>query len=60
VKAGFSQPRKQLINNLSKGLELEREEVKSWLLKNDILPSQRAETLSVADWINLLQSCRIN
>jgi len=60
VKAGFSQPRKQLINNLSKGLGLEREEVKSWLLKNDILPSQRAETLSVADWINLLQSCRIS
>ncbi len=60
VKAGFSQPRKQLINNLSKGLKLERNEAESWLLKNNIRPSQRAETLSVEDWINLLQSCRIN
>ena len=60
VKAGFSQPRKQLINNLSKGLKLERNEAEKWLLKNNIRPSQRAETLSVGDWINLLQSCRIN
>ena len=60
VKAGFSHPRKQLINNLSQSLELNREEVKNWLLKNDIRPTQRAETLSVRDWINLLQSCRIN
>jgi 16S rRNA (adenine1518-N6/adenine1519-N6)-dimethyltransferase len=60
VKVGFSHPRKQLINNLSKGLKIERNEVKRWLLKNNIRPSQRAETLSVGDWINLLQSCRIN
>ena len=60
VKVGFSHPRKQLINNLSKGLKLERNEAEKWLLKNNIRPSQRAETLSVGDWINLLQSCRIN
>jgi len=60
VKAGFSQPRKQLINNLSKELNLNREKVKDWLSKNNVRPSQRAETLSVEDWINLLQSCRIN
>jgi len=60
VRAGFSHPRKQLINNLSRGLKLERNEAESWLLKNNIRPSQRAETLSVEDWINLLQSCRIN
>lgn len=52
VKAGFSNPRKQLINNL-KGLKKDREEIEDWLRKNKIEPKQRAETLSVQDWINL-------
>ncbi len=56
VKAGFSQPRKQLANNLSKKLDLERKEVEEWLSENDIKPSQRAETLNVKDWINLTKS----
>jgi len=56
VKAGFSQPRKQLINNLSKGLKIEREKVKNWLLKNKIKPTQRAETLSLKDWSFLTKS----
>lgn len=84
VKAGFSQPRKQLVNNLSslaapaiaspsgaggrretqkgkkeqegqgkKGKKGVKEKIKSWLLKNNIQPSQRAETLTISDWINL-------
>ena len=53
VKAGFSQPRKQVLNNLSNGLKLKKGMVKSWLLKNKIQPSQRAETLDIEDWINL-------
>ncbi len=53
VKAGFSQPRKQLANNLSKGLGEHKEKVQAWLLKNNIEPSQRAETLSVENWISL-------
>jgi len=56
VRAGFSQPRKQLLNNLSKTLELNKEKTKSWLLKNKIQPSQRAESLEVRDWINLTKS----
>jgi len=77
VKAGFSQPRKQLANNLSKKLELvnevclprslpssppfanaraNKERTKSWLLKNNIQPTQRAETLTIKDWINLTKS----
>ena len=72
VRAGFSQPRKQLINNLSrlnfssknlrgqaKNPKLNRERVKSWLLKNNIQPTQRAETLTIEDWISLTESCRI-
>lgn len=53
VKAGFSQPRKQLANNLSKTLGKSREEINQWLLKNGIKPEQRAETLSVEDWEKL-------
>lgn len=54
VKAGFSQPRKQLANNLSKGLKMDKEKIKNWLLKNGVQPSQRAETLSVEDWVKLM------
>lgn len=56
VKAGFSQPRKQLAGNLSKILKIEKKEVESWLLKNNIKPTQRAETLSIDDWKNLTKS----
>lgn len=56
VKAGFSQPRKQILNNLSKGLKLDKEKVKSWLRENKIQPIQRAETLSIKDWINLTKT----
>ena len=53
VKAGFSQPRKQILNNLTKGLKLDKEVVRAWLEKNKISPLQRAETLTVKDWILL-------
>ena len=56
VKSGFKQPRKQLANNLTQGLNLSRIEVESWLKANNIQPTQRAETLSLKDWISLTQS----
>jgi len=56
VKAGFSQPRKQLINNLSKKLKINKDKVKNWLLENGVPPTQRAETLTVEDWIKLARS----
>ena len=60
VKAGFSHPRKQLINNLSNlelnSVKLDRNKVRSWLEKNNIQPEQRAETLSVQDWLNLTKT----
>lgn len=61
VKAGFSQPRKQLVNNLtglklSNNVKLTKLQTISQLLKNNIKPSQRAETLNVDDWINLTNS----
>ena len=56
VKAGFSQPRKQLINNLSRCLKINRAKIKNWLLKNKVQPVQRAETLSVGNWMNLTKT----
>ncbi len=53
VKAGFSHPRKQLLNNLSTTLKKERQETETWLLENNLNPLQRAETLTVQDWENL-------
>jgi len=56
VKAGFSQPRKQLLNNLSRKLGRKKEKVKAWLEKNGIQPKQRAETLAVEDWVSLAKT----
>lgn len=53
AKAGFSQPRKQLQNNLSKKLSLSKEAVSQLLGSQNINPAQRAETLSLSDWIEL-------
>jgi len=60
VKAGFSQPRKQLVNNLSKMLKLDKEKARNWLLENKIKPTQRAETLKIEDWLKLTKGwCKI-
>ncbi len=61
VKAGFSHPRKQLVNNLStidlpNGVKLKKEQIKNHLLKNKIKPEQRAETLSIKDWLSLTKT----
>ena len=56
VKAGFSQPRKQLAGNLSKALNIDKGKVASWLLENKINPAQRSETLSISDWVKLTNS----
>jgi len=56
VRAGFSHPRKQLVNNLSKMLKLNKEKIKGWLSENGIEPTQRAETLTIKDWAKLTKS----
>ncbi|MDD3170182.1 MAG: 16S rRNA (adenine(1518)-N(6)/adenine(1519)-N(6))-dimethyltransferase RsmA [Candidatus Paceibacterota bacterium] len=53
VKAGFSHPRKQVANNLSKGLKMEKENIEAILKKNGINSKARAQELSVDDWLNL-------
>jgi len=59
VRAGFSQPRKQIINNLSNGLKWSKEDVKGWLFKNNIRPSLRPENLTPVDWQSLAKSYKI-
>lgn len=56
VRAGFAQPRKQLVNSLSNGLKLEKEKVRKWLKENRIKPERRPETLSIKDWIKLTKN----
>jgi len=53
VKAGFVWPRKQLANNLSRKLSLDREEIKKALTERGLNPQVRAENLSVEDWQRL-------
>lgn len=59
VKAGFSQPRKQLVNNISKGLKLTKETALRFLNANGIDSNRRAEILNVKDWINLTNNLPI-
>ncbi len=86
VRAGFSHPRKQLVNNFhrmlgkktrqencfkscrsarfeteKKGVQKQtpqcsREEIRKWLKQNNIQPTQRAESLSLNDWVALAKT----
>jgi 16S rRNA (adenine1518-N6/adenine1519-N6)-dimethyltransferase len=56
VTAGFAQRRKQLVNTLAAGLQLERRLVIDVLEHAGVAPTERAERLSVADWVRLYQA----
>lgn len=60
VKAGFSQPRKQLAGNLSKSLKLDKDKVAEILLQNCIEPERRAETLGMDEWLKLAGCLKIH
>ncbi len=53
AKAGFSQPRKQLLNNLSAGLKIPRPQIADFLAQAGLNPQQRAGTLTLDDWLKL-------
>ncbi len=59
VKAGFLHPRKKLINNLAEGLTKNKEAINKWLAHSNISPEQRAQTLSVQDWISLTNTFEV-
>ena len=56
VKAGFLHPRKQILNNFFEVLKLEKEKIREWLWQNNLKPTQRAELLTLQDWLNLTKS----
>lgn len=53
IRAGFSEKRKQLINNLAKNFELDKEKIKNILSSAGIKENARAENLSLEEWQKL-------
>lgn len=58
VRAAFGQRRKTLLNALSGGLNLPREQVESLLQQAGIDPQRRGETLSLEEFITLTRCLR--
>lgn len=58
VKAGFSQRRKTLLNSLSAGLHLDRQQTTDLLTAVNIMPTTRAQALSLKQW-HALYNCYI-
>jgi 16S rRNA (adenine1518-N6/adenine1519-N6)-dimethyltransferase len=53
VKSGFSSKRKTLLNSLSGGLRVPKDEIDRYLGLAEILPSARPQELSMEQWANL-------
>ncbi len=54
VKAGFSSKRKKLRSSISSGLHISKPEAEQLLTEAGINPDDRAEQLSVEDWLRLM------
>ena len=53
VKAGFVAKRKKLRSSLSSGLHISKQEVEALLQSKGISPDDRAEDLSIQNWIDI-------
>ena len=53
VKAAFSQRRKTILNTLSSGLDLDKDQIRKILEESQIETNKRAENLSIEDYIKL-------
>jgi 16S rRNA (adenine1518-N6/adenine1519-N6)-dimethyltransferase len=53
IKSGFAQKRKTLLNSLSSGLHIDKQDVKDICQAAEIDPSRRPQTLSLTEWYNL-------
>ena len=58
IKAGFSQKRKTLRNSLSAGLHIPPTDAADLLMRTNIDPQRRAETLSLSEWSELTSMMR--
>lgn len=56
VRAGFSQPRKQVKNSLAAGLHASTDEATGWLEQAGIDPRRRPEKLGVDDWVRIYRA----
>lgn len=56
VRAGFSQPRKQIRNSLASGLGLDKADSEALLEASQIDLSRRAETLTMDEWRGLAEA----
>ncbi|MDD5127602.1 MAG: 16S rRNA (adenine(1518)-N(6)/adenine(1519)-N(6))-dimethyltransferase RsmA [Dehalococcoidales bacterium] len=50
ARAGFTNPRKQVINSLAQGLNIPKAEVLDLLVKSNIDPRRRSETFTLEEW----------
>ncbi len=58
VRAGFSRPRAQLLNNLSKELRLSKDRLRGIMISSGIEPKRRAESLKIEEWLTLNQKIK--
>ncbi len=56
VRAGFSAPRKQIVNSLAKGIGAARPMVLEVLTRAGVSPQRRAETLSLEEWAAICEA----
>ncbi len=56
LKAGFSSPRKTILNNLSRQLDIEKEKLRKILLNCNIPPKKRGHELDFDSWVRLSNS----
>ncbi|HEU4914718.1 MAG TPA: 16S rRNA (adenine(1518)-N(6)/adenine(1519)-N(6))-dimethyltransferase RsmA [Candidatus Saccharimonadales bacterium] len=56
VKAGFAQRRKTLLNSLSGGLHLSRDDTEVLITRAGLKPTVRAQNLSLDDWYSLYKA----
>lgn len=56
MKAGFSAPRKKLVNNLAAGLRIDKETAQQAMNSAELQPGLRAQDLSIDDWAKLTQA----
>lgn len=59
IRAGFGQRRKTLLNSLSAGLGLDKQQIGAALLAAGIEPGRRAETLSLVEFARLAQELAV-
>ncbi len=58
MKAGFSQPRKQLRNTLAAGAGISKEAADAHLRTAGVDATRRAETLTIQEWIAIAEAAK--